>query len=504
MRKLSAKQLDALEQCASVRRAELREFRANTIQSLIELSLINTEVTGCGADSDCAQHGDGTTIAADQPCSGTWLYFVTARGVAWLTSQRETAVVWDAPTKADQRVQSRYTGRIVTVTKIQPDNGVVYVSTDSDLGGHVNAFRVIDDSTPLEEIAEPVVTAEPEGVVKSISRTGRVAAVAVPGDWRMQTRPVRPGDTVDMRTPFGAVNVHVTAENQTALGFEQEETPVHDGPMAQQHRAEYHDSNGRCFLYGDACAVPGKGPTELAVWLKPGVVLTPSEYSGRVFRFVDWRPGGAYVRNVMTGHGQTVPQSEIVLWKHLPEQNADIDGMGARQANELRPEVGDVVVHKIGDAREFIVRTVHAIDEYVLLGDSNVWVAMNHLRVVRKGTPGPRFPKGTPEYTKYAKDLRVELQKYVAGEPPYAYPDPELSPHVERAFSLWSDAVREDEPTAPVPGSTDHVRVLTEQRDAAEQALNKLRERLSWLLGRHNYEPGIPLEYIREALEETR
>lgn len=500
MRKLSVKQLDALEQCASVRRAELREFRANTIQSLIELDLIDSEVTGCGADSDCAQHGDGTTIAADQPCSGTWLYFVTKRGVAWLTSQRETAVVWDAPTKADQRVQNRYTGRIVTVTKIQPDNGVVYVSTDSDLGGHVNAFRVIDDSTPLEEIVEPVVTAE------AISEHQRV-------DTLIEDLDGRPADP--------------------------QEAPVHDGPMAQQHRAEYHDSNGRCFLYGDACAVPGKGPTELAVWLKPGVVLTPSEYSGRVFRFVDWRRGGAYVRNVATGQGRLVVQSEIVLWKHLPEQNAGdwesekavenelcppvcphgktIDQPCLQQPCGAAPERHELRVECVATRQTFVFEgtenlgglgvsvylrtrlgriTARTLDHFV----GHFRAVCSHLYAPTDSCPNcdaqkelrPRFPRGTPEYERYADKLRVELDKFAKGEPPYQFNEG------------WLAGSEEHKPTAPVPGSTDHVRVLTEQRDAAEQALNRLRERLSWLLGRHNYEPGIPLEYIREALEETR
>lgn len=31
----------------------------------------------------------------------------------------------------------------------------------------------------------------------------------------------------------------------------------------------------------------------------------------------------------------------------------------------------------------------------------------------------PRFPKGTPEYESYADRLRVELAKFVAGNPPY-------------------------------------------------------------------------------------
>lgn len=32
---------------------------------------------------------------------------------------------------------------------------------------------------------------------------------------------------------------------------------------------------------------------------------------------------------------------------------------------------------------------------------------------------GPRYPKGTPEYERYAADLRAELALYAARQPPY-------------------------------------------------------------------------------------
>lgn len=35
------------------------------------------------------------------------------------------------------------------------------------------------------------------------------------------------------------------------------------------------------------------------------------------------------------------------------------------------------------------------------------------------GAIAPRFPKGTPEYDAYAAELRAELAKFAAGEPPY-------------------------------------------------------------------------------------
>lgn len=38
-------------------------------------------------------------------------------------------------------------------------------------------------------------------------------------------------------------------------------------------------------------------------------------------------------------------------------------------------------------------------------------------------TPGPRYPAGTPEYEQYAEELRTELKKWAAGEPPYPYPE---------------------------------------------------------------------------------
>lgn len=36
----------------------------------------------------------------------------------------------------------------------------------------------------------------------------------------------------------------------------------------------------------------------------------------------------------------------------------------------------------------------------------------------------PQYPPGTPEYEKYAEDLRVELGKFARGEEPYPYPEP--------------------------------------------------------------------------------
>lgn len=33
--------------------------------------------------------------------------------------------------------------------------------------------------------------------------------------------------------------------------------------------------------------------------------------------------------------------------------------------------------------------------------------------------PTPRYPKGTPEYEAYERELQTELRKFVAGEPPY-------------------------------------------------------------------------------------
>jgi hypothetical protein len=34
----------------------------------------------------------------------------------------------------------------------------------------------------------------------------------------------------------------------------------------------------------------------------------------------------------------------------------------------------------------------------------------------------PLYPAGTPEYAAYADELRIELDKFAAGEPPYPYP----------------------------------------------------------------------------------
>jgi hypothetical protein len=70
----------------------------------------------------------------------------------------------------------------------------------------------------VEAIAAFEVAQERGAVVKSISTTGRVAAVAIPGDWRMQT--VKLGDEIKAPTPFGPVGVVVTEENKIALGFE--------------------------------------------------------------------------------------------------------------------------------------------------------------------------------------------------------------------------------------------------------------------------------------------
>jgi hypothetical protein len=39
---------------------------------------------------------------------------------------------------------------------------------------------------------------------------------------------------------------------------------------------------------------------------------------------------------------------------------------------------------------------------------------------------GPRFPKGTPEYAAYERELQAELAKFAAGEEPYPYRPEEL------------------------------------------------------------------------------
>lgn len=130
MARLSARQLDALEQCASVAHAELVEFRPNTIESVLNANLM-------------VRTSDG--------------YFqITPAGVAVLTKTRPTARVYDQPTAAGQRIRNRFTGCTGRVRMI----GVVYdgttsVTMDGDngssLGGHVHAFQLIDDGPQRAE-----------------------------------------------------------------------------------------------------------------------------------------------------------------------------------------------------------------------------------------------------------------------------------------------------------------------------------------------------------------
>lgn len=40
----------------------------------------------------------------------------------------------------------------------------------------------------------------------------------------------------------------------------------------------------------------------------------------------------------------------------------------------------------------------------------------------------PEFPASTPEYDAYRAELRVELDKFVAGDAPYEYEDPPADP----------------------------------------------------------------------------
>lgn len=56
-------------------------------------------------------------------------------------------------------------------------------------------------------------------------------------------------------------------------------------------------------------------------------------------------------------------------------------------------------------------------------------IARNAQTSAERGEPmppaeltGPRCPEGTPEYAAYATELRAELAKWSAGEPPYERP----------------------------------------------------------------------------------
>ena len=78
-----------------------------------------------------------------------------------------------------------------------------------------------------------------------------------------------------------------------------------------------------------------------------------------------------------------------------------------------------------GDAAEIVLEdgqrkvafpvTTHDGQEHTAVFDYDEQVSLTF----GYGDPMPRFPQGTPEYDAYAAELRAELAKFVAQEPPY-------------------------------------------------------------------------------------
>src|SRR5687768_4338196 len=187
-------------------------------------------------------------------------------------------------------------------------------------------------------------------------------------------------------TPVDAADLENERNLAAAAGLDVHAVGVAHADVPANLCAHGIDASRRCSICAEDAA---ERPVPLNTWLEAGIVLVdPRSVRGQRYRFDRWTRFGAKLINMDNGGVRIVLQSAVVMWSYLPKMSTE----GIERAKiDNRPRVGDIVKHHAGDRREFTVRTVHAGGEpLVLLDDnSNVWVAMAHLRVVRRAKDVP-------------------------------------------------------------------------------------------------------------------
>lgn len=327
------------------------------------------------------------------------------------------------------------------------------------------------DETMTRSRADLYQSVKGQGV-KGASRLKKDELAAIVADSRTYQRDIREEQRKADANFEAMIEKKAPLTHARVFGIEQAAL-AHAGLMAQEHRAKHHDVDGTCRLYGDECAVPGPGPAELAAWLTEGLVLTPpDEEDNRVFRFVEWRRGGAYVRNVATGQGRLVVQSEIVLWKHLPETNADQEN---EQADDYTVARGP--------------RPLSTVFGYTPVSELRV---RDRVAVLRWDTSKRRDELHIGHVTLIPDHIGVERAEMRAC---YVRLDSGITTYTNRIAGVLAPS--------EIDYGAMNGRLITE-RTELHQALDRLRERLAWLIGYHHNSPSVPRAALDEILKETR
>lgn len=206
----------------------------------------------------------------------------------------------------------------------------------------------------------------------------------------------------------------------------------------------------------------GESPQRLDIWLEQGVMLV-SPLDGEIYRFERWTGGTAVLVNQDNGASVRVSQADVTQWQYLPKASAK--GIAdAKDARRLR--VGNIVRHKIHGR----TGRVSSVSQYGVVhvdtDDDSRGEMIGH----------------TDSFMKLAS-------------PHYFVTPVEINQALER---LKSSREAED---------LRFIHTIMRERDDLRGELDRLRQRLSWVVGHwqtSSADGRIPADDVLNAMRDSR